>query len=1100
MTIPVFTAGTVLTAAELNTALTDAGALPMTQPNTWADAQTFDGTIIQTPSAGAANSTPMLNASDIHDDFMATPIVLRPPTSATTTATINEAPLVAYLFGQRTVTGISSAYTFPANTDTYISIESGTGAITYNSVANGGVLPTFYSAVPTPPANAKTVLRVSTAPIVSIAPTASNGLLIAGPGGTLAAGTYSVAFVCHDATGYGVLSTVDTVSVPASGLISLNLTNSPPQCTGIDIYVSTVGGGTAALGLVASGVTSAGYIYDGSVAPGAAPPSGSTSMSIQKVSHTLLPPRLTGRYFGLVGDYVTDNSDLLEFALNLDLFGYPSQLALSTPPLYLEEGEFYVSRPITCTASLILKGITNRTWIVGSSANFIATSSTPATDISYPTITDPGPMSGSCFYWVSSGTIIIEDVNFIQFKFCVAMQRASSYPVFNRITYQSCNAFYFAYAGSQSGTFHDVAGKGNSGPITISGSTCFPADSPYVNPYLVGYFGVGKITQDSFMIGGGHANVAFDTWFQDSILQPAVLSYSNLNLPGVLYNFATTSPACTPSGFALFFVAARIGYIGVPGTQSFEIGDIRIAFGGDYGFGMYNSSIVGSTITGYNFEYETLVRSAGWSHFYFASITSLVVENVELNNNETIYPYITYLGGVNAVNPYSTYGLVSVNSTIPPVVYPDGSVSSIITGTASGATSSTSFTIDKKPINYTTESSYISYLFNWNNPININGILLPDNDVIDAYHNSFFLPVMGSTGNWINQAQINNTGTTFTYILKVRVLNTATGEMDYGEFFVQSGAPFSLTTAAAVSNGDNTITTTTNPTLPFGKYSQFSLGGTTVVADSFDNATSTMAVAGIVTGLPTSPLALGATLTYNGSVLEAITPFKRAFVSVSFSSGTLIIQSLLQTTTTLTTTDQQLHVSFSMTNVENRPAIYFSGPPTTPNWSQGAVVYEASPVPGGAIGYVCTIGGVTPTWNAFGIIEPTNTLTISSTTTAGNITITAAQLTGGYFVDSATQTAAFTFTTDTAANILTALPNAAVGTSFRFRFINNDQSATGYNATMAAGTGVTISPILPNPTINKGQWNDFLFIFTNVTPGSAAVTVYEVGGASAGLL
>jgi len=42
MTISVFTAGSVLTAAELNTALTDAGALPMTQPNTWADTLTVE--------------------------------------------------------------------------------------------------------------------------------------------------------------------------------------------------------------------------------------------------------------------------------------------------------------------------------------------------------------------------------------------------------------------------------------------------------------------------------------------------------------------------------------------------------------------------------------------------------------------------------------------------------------------------------------------------------------------------------------------------------------------------------------------------------------------------------------------------------------------------------------------------------------------------------------------------------------------------------------------------------------------------------------------------------------------------------------------------
>jgi len=206
--------------------------------------------------------------------------------------------------------------------------------------------------------------------------------------------------------------------------------------------------------------------------------------------------------------------------------------------------------------------------------------------------------------------------------------------------------------------------------------------------------------------------------------------------------------------------------------------------------------------------------------------------------------------------------------------------------------------------------------------------------------------------------------------------------------------------------------------------------------------------------------------------------------------------------------------------------------PAPPNWTTIGGYYEGMGIQGAVSGVGSPVFGVlnsTQSGNGIGAVALTvydnnkiqtfnstlddgagnmtvagtvlSRLSVASTTTAGNITLTAAQLAGGYFVDSATQTAAFTFTTDTAANMLTALPNAAVGTSFKFRFINNDQSAgAGYLATMVAGTGVTISPILPNPTIGKAQWNDFIFTFTNVTPGSAAVTAYEVGGASGGLL
>lgn len=126
-------------------------------------------------------------------------------------------------------------------------------------------------------------------------------------------------------------------------------------------------------------------------------------------------------------------------------------------------------------------------------------------------------------------------------------------------------------------------------------------------------------------------------------------------------------------------------------------------------------------------------------------------------------------------------------------------------------------------------------------------------------------------------------------------------------------------------------------------------------------------------------------------------------------------------------------------------------------------------------------------------------LAVSSTTTSGSITATAAQLAGGYLADGATQTAAFTITTDTAANILAAMPDAVVGTSFKFRFINNDQSATGYAGTLAGGTGVTIGTVLPNPAVPKGGYEDYLFTFTAIG-ASPTLTVEAVGGNATALL
>jgi hypothetical protein len=120
-------------------------------------------------------------------------------------------------------------------------------------------------------------------------------------------------------------------------------------------------------------------------------------------------------------------------------------------------------------------------------------------------------------------------------------------------------------------------------------------------------------------------------------------------------------------------------------------------------------------------------------------------------------------------------------------------------------------------------------------------------------------------------------------------------------------------------------------------------------------------------------------------------------------------------------------------------------------------------------------------------------IALASTTTAGAITAAAAQIAGLYLADGATQTAAFTVTTDTAANILAAMPNAVVGTTFEFWFINNDQSSTGYAGTLAAGTGVTISTLLPNGA--TGQRNRSIYVFTFTAIGSSpALTVNYIAG------
>jgi hypothetical protein len=131
------------------------------------------------------------------------------------------------------------------------------------------------------------------------------------------------------------------------------------------------------------------------------------------------------------------------------------------------------------------------------------------------------------------------------------------------------------------------------------------------------------------------------------------------------------------------------------------------------------------------------------------------------------------------------------------------------------------------------------------------------------------------------------------------------------------------------------------------------------------------------------------------------------------------------------------------------------------------------------------------TWMSSGYTM-SNQMSVGSTTTAGDITTTAAEIMAAYFADGATQTAAFTFTTDTAANLLMMLSPLIVGSSSKFRFINNDQSATGYAGTLAVGAGVALGTALPYTAVPKGGFMDYLFVCTNNTPGSAAFTVTPV--------
>lgn len=93
--------------------------------------------------------------------------------------------------------------------------------------------------------------------------------------------------------------------------------------------------------------------------------------------------------------------------------------------------------------------------------------------------------------------------------------------------------------------------------------------------------------------------------------------------------------------------------------------------------------------------------------------------------------------------------------------------------------------------------------------------------------------------------------------------------------------------------------------------------------------------------------------------------------------------------------------------------------------------------------------------------------------TVGAGTITAAGIAGMLTTRGGAQAgAAFTDTSDTAANIIAAIPGAALLQSFEWTYQNN----TNGLATLTGGTGVTLAAVVPG-----GQWARFLVTYATAT-------------------
>lgn len=108
--------------------------------------------------------------------------------------------------------------------------------------------------------------------------------------------------------------------------------------------------------------------------------------------------------------------------------------------------------------------------------------------------------------------------------------------------------------------------------------------------------------------------------------------------------------------------------------------------------------------------------------------------------------------------------------------------------------------------------------------------------------------------------------------------------------------------------------------------------------------------------------------------------------------------------------------------------------------------------------------------------------------TAGNVTYTTAQLLGGFILRDGNG-GARTDTLPTAAALVAAIQGCMVGTAFEFYLRNT--SGTAIAITLAAGAGGTLNPA--STSVTQSNSRSYVVIFTNITSGSEAYTVYSMG-------
>jgi hypothetical protein len=656
---------------------------------------------------------------------------------------------------------------------------------------------------------------------------------------------------------------------------------------------------------------------------------------------------------------------------------------------YLPAGIYRTTVPIIVSGTyfeLVGDGVF-RTYLMADTSrnsygNYIHAINTATVDTSYPTSSNPGPMSGSCFYFTS--LIYYSRFTGMQFqgyKFAFAFLEPHNAPTFSEVGIHLCNAMTFCYQGSQNYRYYDCGGS-LCGPIHISSAACYPVGTPYAggdNYYTDGLYFENTNSKNA----AGTANPTFDAWFQDSILRPTVASYSATFPSGYVYPFATTDINTKPSGWGYVYAPFRNG------RECYGPTFINASpeNGGDYGTACVNSTVFAQII---GYSWEAISSISRTVHFSFGAIGSLSIEDVITTVNPGLQPQVPfynitgqgYSAGRSVTDNSKTF-FKNVDITPPtyqftPLTYLMGITGGKVYGqnfTIGSSYATTASTYDGR-----SDATIVVGLTPTFTPI---GSYSSDGRMLDAWNFCGTLPMKMPNGQYYRTFGLQMYPVV-AGLMKISVFNITTNETDYGEFYFQNGnaSDSTFTTAAAVNNGDLYIHTTAAPAYGgggFTRFTQFLVGGVTVAANSFDYTNNRIVLEGPVAGL-SSTLASGSTVAAKNYFLNTVKPFQRNWMTFALydqsyfpwgGPGSFAFVSNVATggVSTMTNSDQTIYISASLSNVNMPITQHTTSTPTSGLWATGAIVYNAAPTPGGFLGWVCTSGGSPGTWKSFGAIS-----------------------------------------------------------------------------------------------------------------------------------